>query len=96
MTEKPYEFITESQRQFVVDRRVTLDNRGWATDYQENLFAPLHPGSVADFEREDRLFPADPMVFDTNPLSLGHGACGVAYVMHKLRGQVDERVLDWI
>ena len=57
MTEKPYEFITESQRQFVVDRRVMLDNRGWATDYQENLFAPLHPDSVADFERAGELTP---------------------------------------
>lgn len=52
--------------------------------------------SVATFDREDRLFPADPMVFDTNPLSLGHGACGVAYVMHRLRGRVDERICDWI
>lgn len=52
--------------------------------------------SVADFEREDRLYPADPAVFDTNPLSLGYGACGVAYVMHRIRGAVDDRVLDWI
>lgn len=52
--------------------------------------------SVADFERDDRLYPADPAVFDTNPLSIGHGACGVAYVAHRVRGRVDQQVLDWI
>ncbi len=52
--------------------------------------------SVADFEREDRLYPADPAVFDTNPLSVGYGACGVAYVAHRIRGRVDQEVLDWI
>jgi len=51
---------------------------------------------VASFERKDRLYPADPIVFETNPLSLGYGACGVAYVMHKIRGRVDERVCAWI
>jgi serine/threonine protein kinase len=52
--------------------------------------------SVADFERSDRLYPADPSVFETNPLSLGYGACGVAYVMHRIRGRVDDAVLHWI
>lgn len=51
---------------------------------------------VASFDRKDRLYPADPAVFETNPLSLGYGACGVAHVMHRIRGRVDERVLDWI
>jgi serine/threonine protein kinase len=51
---------------------------------------------VADYSRSDRLFPADPMVFETNPLSLANGACGVAYVMHRIRGKVEQRVLDWI
>lgn len=52
--------------------------------------------SVASFERSDRLYPADPEVFETNPLSIAHGACGVAYVMHRVRGQVDAKVIDWI
>ncbi len=52
--------------------------------------------SVADFERTDRLYPADPMVFETNPLNLAHGACGVAYVLGQVRGTLDDRVLDWI
>lgn len=52
--------------------------------------------SVADYERTDRLFPADPAVFATNPLSIAHGACGVAYVMHRVEGQVAPAVLEWI
>ena len=52
--------------------------------------------SVADFKRYDRLYPADSTVFETNPLSLGYGACGIAHVMHKIRGHVDQKVLDWI
>lgn len=51
---------------------------------------------VADFSREDRLFPADHTVFETNPLSVAHGACGVASALHRIRGAVDERVLAWI
>jgi serine/threonine protein kinase len=52
--------------------------------------------SFADYDRVDRLFPADPEVFSTNPLSVAHGACGVAYAIHRLKGQVPEKVLDWI
>lgn len=52
--------------------------------------------SVADYGREDRLYPADPMVFDSNPLSIAHGACGIAYVGHRVRGRVEPRALEWI
>lgn len=52
--------------------------------------------SAADFSRYDRLFPADPEVFTTNPLSLAHGACGVALVQWRVRGAVPSGVLDWI
>jgi len=52
--------------------------------------------SAADFSREDRLFPADPMVFDTNPLSVAYGACGVALVLQRITGTVPTPVMDWI
>lgn len=52
--------------------------------------------STADFSRFDRLYPADPEVFTTNPLSLAFGACGVAMVQKKVRGTVSQEVLDWI
>lgn len=52
--------------------------------------------SCADYNRDDRLFPGDPAVFDTNPLSVGYGACGVAYVMHRITGGVRPEILEWI
>ena len=57
MYEDPYKEITETQRRFVAYRGANLDNRGWATDYQENLFAPLHPDTRADFEHAGELTP---------------------------------------
>jgi class III lanthionine synthetase len=50
----------------------------------------------ADFSRRDRLFPADPAVFQTNPLGLSHGACGVAHVLHRIHGRVDVAIVQWI
>ncbi|WP_033825653.1 class III lanthionine synthetase LanKC [Kitasatospora sp. MBT63] len=51
--------------------------------------------AVADPQREDRLFPADPLVFQTNPLSVAYGAMGVLHGLHRLRGEVPERLLAW-
>jgi lantibiotic modifying enzyme len=51
---------------------------------------------LASPDRHDRLFPADPKVFVTNPLSVGYGACGVAYVLHKVKGHVPDGVIAWI
>ncbi|EKE80928.1 class III lanthionine synthetase LanKC [Idiomarina xiamenensis] len=50
----------------------------------------------ADPSREDRLYPSDPEVFQSNPLSLAYGALGVAYVGHQLTGKVDPAVRQWI
>jgi hypothetical protein len=50
----------------------------------------------ADYGRTDRLVPADAKVFATNPLSLAHGACGVAHALHRMKGGVPSEVLDWI
>ena len=55
-----------------------------------------YAASVATFDRADRLFPADPTVFDTNPLGVAYGACGVAYALHEVTGSVDPRVREWI
>lgn len=51
---------------------------------------------VADFDRQDRLFPAYGAVFHTNPLSLSYGACGVAHALQAMGHEVPERVVDWI
>lgn len=51
---------------------------------------------AADPSRQDRLFPSDPELFSSNPISLAYGACGVALVQLRARGRVDPAVLDWI
>ncbi|HSM87893.1 MAG TPA: class III lanthionine synthetase LanKC [Candidatus Limnocylindrales bacterium] len=55
-----------------------------------------HVENAATFNRTDRLFPADPRLFTTNPLSLAFGAAGVGYAIHKIRGTCPGRVIDWI
>jgi serine/threonine protein kinase len=52
--------------------------------------------SQATLDRMDRLFPSDPMIFVTNPLSVGYGACGVALALANLTGDVDVSIQDWI
>jgi tRNA A-37 threonylcarbamoyl transferase component Bud32 len=50
---------------------------------------------TADVERDDRLFPADLTVFETNPLSVAFGAAGVLYALHRLTGDVPDDLLTW-
>ncbi|MCY4567557.1 MAG: class III lanthionine synthetase LanKC [Candidatus Poribacteria bacterium] len=52
--------------------------------------------SSTDFQRTDRLFPADPLVFITNPLSVAHGASGVAHALSYIEGEVPDRVISWM
>lgn len=50
----------------------------------------------ADPGREDRLFPADPAVFESNPVNLAHGAAGVLYALGTAGGGAPEGLLDWL
>ena len=52
--------------------------------------------SNMDFQRTDRLFPADPEVFMTNPLSVAHGAAGVADALFNIEGEVQDKVISWM
>jgi hypothetical protein len=52
--------------------------------------------AIAEYDRRDRLFPAYATVFDTNPLSLAYGACGVAHAIRAMGRTVPERVVEWI
>jgi len=52
--------------------------------------------ALADYERQDRLFPAYGAVFHTNPLSLSYGACGVVHAIQFMGRKVPERAIDWI
>lgn len=52
--------------------------------------------AVMDLSRKDRLWPASPMVYLTNPVSIQYGAAGTAFYLLRSRGSVDGRILDWI
>jgi hypothetical protein len=51
---------------------------------------------AASFERRDRLFPANGAVYETNPLSVAYGACGVAHALRQVIGECPPSVVDWI
>lgn len=55
-----------------------------------------HILSAASYDRTDRLFPSDPKIFVTNPLSIAFGACGVAWALKKITGDVPSRVIEWM
>jgi len=44
----------------------------------------------------ETLFPADPFVHQTNPFSLGFGACGVLYALHKSGFAIPQRAYEWL
>lgn len=52
--------------------------------------------SSADTRRGDRLYPAVPAVFATNPLNVAYGACGVAYALMHLGATVPSSVRTWL
>ena len=52
--------------------------------------------STMCLERKDRLFPADPTVFVTNPLSVAHGASGIAYAFKYLGDESIDAVISWM
>lgn len=50
---------------------------------------------TADPRRDDRLFPADVTVFETNPLSVAYGATGVLRALQRMTGEVPSHLLAW-
>ncbi len=54
------------------------------------ILANMHP------ERDDALFPADPFIHRTNPLSLGFGASGVLYTLKKSGFEIPKQASDWL
>lgn len=52
--------------------------------------------STYDIAREDRLFPADPMVYFTNSLNVAYGASGVIKALHKINGDIPEDIEIWV
>lgn len=87
---------TLRQGELAVGDAVSPGDSGCAGDAEllTDIFSYID--SVTTPDRDDRLFPADPMVFETNPLSIAHGACGVAVVQQRARGCVPDETIDWI
>lgn len=52
--------------------------------------------NVMTVDRTDRVFPADPMVFTTNPWSVAYGVAGVARALHRLTGALPPTLHDWL
>ncbi|MFD8249734.1 class III lanthionine synthetase LanKC [Nocardia sp. NPDC059691] len=52
--------------------------------------------AVADRARQDRLFPADLMVYETNPCSVAYGAAGVIHAIHRMTGSAPDEQVDWL
>jgi len=55
-----------------------------------------HIRAAATPDRRDRLFPAQPDLFSTNPFSLAHGAAGVLRALRVLDGGIDQDHLGWL
>jgi class III lanthionine synthetase len=81
---------------------VSVEQSARTTDTREENYRIVLEGIVehicviADYSRKDRLFPADPKIFMTNPLSVAYGAAGVIYALQKVAGKVPQKAYDWI
>ncbi|MGW4027167.1 lanthionine synthetase LanC family protein, partial [Streptomyces sp. NPDC005009] len=68
-------------------RELARETRAAALRYLECTATP---------ERRDRLFPADPAVFETNPLSVAYGAAGVLHTFHHSGVAVPPHLAAWM
>ncbi|MFD3532754.1 class III lanthionine synthetase LanKC [Streptomyces sp. NPDC058664] len=68
-------------------RELAGETRSAALRYLERTATP---------ERRDRLFPADPAVFETNPLSVAYGAAGVLHALHHAGLEVPPHLAAWM
>lgn len=50
----------------------------------------------ADFSREDRVWPGDPLQFAEDGTGLAHGVAGVVFAQSLVGREPDERALEWI
>ncbi len=57
----------------------------------------VHLSCAADYKRSDRLWPASPDVFSTNPLSVSHGASGILKAVHACAPEkITSEMTDWV
>ncbi len=66
-------------------------------DYHDLLQGIVtHLQDAANYNRHDRLYPSDPKLFATNPLSIAYGAAGAGYALYKVTGESQQATVDWI
>lgn len=52
--------------------------------------------NTADYERSDRVWPADSVVFQTNSLSVAFGACGTVLFLKQVLKDLPEELVGWL
>lgn len=82
---------TPASEQIVGERADALRRNVEST--VEAVVEYLH--ATATPHRDDRLFPADVGVYETNPLSVAYGACGVLHALSRLPGDVPGHLTGW-
>lgn len=50
----------------------------------------------ADYQRKDRLCPADYRVFSTNPLNISYGALGTTLFLRQIYNELPEKFIKWL
>jgi hypothetical protein len=63
---------------------------------ETNIGLARHMLSSMDTSRNDRLWPADAMVFQTNALNLAYGACGTALFLYDTLGELPAPAREWM
>jgi hypothetical protein len=64
------------------------------TEIRRLLVAGILAAATPD--RPDRLFPADPRVFDDQAAGVAYGAAGVVLALHRAGAEVPPEYVDWI
>lgn len=80
------------------ERRLHRDRRDELREHVTEVRAGIvdYLRGTADVARDDRLFPADLAVFETNPVSVAFGAAGVLYAFERIAGDVPDSWVQWL
>lgn len=92
-----YSYIIDSLK-----RQVRLKKPKYAEDIKKNEVKEIIKKFGAfisnhlEYNKENRLFPADPFMYKTNLLSIGFGATGVMYALKNSGFSIPKRAFHWI
>ena len=95
--------ITSSRARELLDRPARIAAPSYDDDVVDSAWCAKTSEQLAEFlldriepAAKDRLFPADPFMYQTNSLSLGFGACGVLYALSTCGYEVPARAYGWL